>query len=1187
MQKTMRPIVKIAAAVCILTLGTAVFAACGEKDDLPPAAQTYTVSFYDGTTLLSQEETAEGGTVSLPASPEKDNATFTEWRIENDPARPFTAETAVTSDLDVYAYWTALAQVQFDLQGGEGEAEPVSIAAGTSVTLPAGDGFVRGSEMLYAWSDGAREYAPGESIVVRGDMTLRAVWRTAYTVSFDTDGTGEAPQSVTSARAITLPSGETLVKEGYTFAGWWNGAQLFEAGSLYEVRRSETLTAVFAGEYTVTLDPGEGTLTSSASTTVLTGETYTFPAPEEPAGYEFLGWTDGTRTYAAGETYEVLWADAAFEAQWKRITFTVAFADWDGYVLETQQVFPGESAAEPDLPITSLEEFTGWSQSFENVTQNITVTAQYSVPVYEDSAFDFLLQGENYLLADVDSTWLGSRTELYLPASYRGRLVIGTVDSGDGSSRQPFLNGTREGNSRNMLEKIVIPSSWTTIGNSAFSNCRLLTDLTINGDLVTLGDYAFDYCSELTSFTLPASVTTIGNRTFYGMAKVTDFYVEQGSADFSAADGVLFSADGTELINYPLANARTAYEVPAEVRSVGNYAFDFGSRSIYGLDIYLATLTFEAGSALESIGAGAFWYAECNITLPGSFVTIGSDAGERIFQYMTGNVIVSEGTKEIGDYAFYGFNGLSVFLPASLETIGAYSFAGCNTQNALRNVFFNAGCNVKYIDDYAFADSYNLTSFPFNSATQLISIGSFAFSSLQSTHAMRIGGTIRLPASVTTIGDYAFSYNMAATAVVFADQSQLTQLGVGVFGECSELLSVDFGVGSRLTVLPQQTFYACQKLQSVTLPEGLQRIGVMAFGGLDNENGIFCDIKTISIPNTVTVIESNAFVFCTQLETVVFEGGNDSVGLELGAAFPYCSALTTINIPARTQKIYPRIFERCFAIRNLTSESEKYPIEGGGLYEDATDLLLYAVVDTSGVFNVREGTTEISEYLFYGNTNLVTLNLSSTVTTIGARACCMASNLKEVTQPEGGAVRFIGEYAFATDGLETSADMQLESFPFREGLQYIASSAFSNNCAMQEVYVPSSLEPYYADGNKNPDGYQFAYMTELRRVTVGENSKLTVIGANFLYGCPKLEEVVFGAGSSLNTILGTMLSGAVSLRTIVFTSPDVIAAALSAGLDAASSDFVIYVPDALVEAYKASIAWGAYDIRPLSEYEAQ
>jgi Bacterial Ig-like domain (group 2). len=58
-------------------------------------------------------------------------------------------------------------------------------------------------------------------------------------------------------------------------------------------------------------------------------------------------------------------------------TYTVTFKDWDEIVLKTQTVDEGGAATAPSNPTRVGYAFTSWDNAFNNVTSNLTVTAQY------------------------------------------------------------------------------------------------------------------------------------------------------------------------------------------------------------------------------------------------------------------------------------------------------------------------------------------------------------------------------------------------------------------------------------------------------------------------------------------------------------------------------------------------------------------------------------------------------------------------------------------------------------------------------------------------------------------------------------------------------------------------------------------------------------------------------------------
>ena len=72
-------------------------------------------------------------------------------------------------------------------------------------------------------------------------------------------------------------------------------------------------------------------------------------------------------------------SDLTVTAQYEKnvVYYTVTFLDWDGTTLKTEQVEQGKSATAPADPIREGYTFIGWNKDFSNVQSNLTVTAQY------------------------------------------------------------------------------------------------------------------------------------------------------------------------------------------------------------------------------------------------------------------------------------------------------------------------------------------------------------------------------------------------------------------------------------------------------------------------------------------------------------------------------------------------------------------------------------------------------------------------------------------------------------------------------------------------------------------------------------------------------------------------------------------------------------------------------------------
>lgn len=125
-------------------------------------------------------------------------------------------------------------------------------------------------------------------------------------------------------------------------------------------------------------------------------------------------------------------------------------------------------------------------------------------------------------------------------------------------------------------DEFTIPSTVTKIGDAAFFNCRL------------------------TKINIPASVESIGAGAFQSSYNLTEFNVASDNANYKSVDGVLFTKDGKELIQYPLLKEGDTYTIPEGVEVIRWYAFGNGYE--------LKTITVPS-SAIE-IEYGAFWSEE-------------------------------------------------------------------------------------------------------------------------------------------------------------------------------------------------------------------------------------------------------------------------------------------------------------------------------------------------------------------------------------------------------------------------------------------------------------------------------------------------------------------------------------------------------------------------------------------------
>jgi hypothetical protein len=78
----------------------------------------------------------------------------------------------------------------------------------------------------------------------------------------------------------------------------------------------------------------------------------------------------------------------------------------------------------------------------------------------------------------------------------------------------------------NVLTSVTIPEGVKNIGENAFYGCSGLTSVTIPDGVTSIDEYAFDRCTGLTSVTISESVTSIGDYAFESCTGLQSFEVK-------------------------------------------------------------------------------------------------------------------------------------------------------------------------------------------------------------------------------------------------------------------------------------------------------------------------------------------------------------------------------------------------------------------------------------------------------------------------------------------------------------------------------------------------------------------------------------------------------------------------------------------------------------------------------------
>ena len=455
----------------------------------------------------------------------------------------------------------------------------------------------------------------------------------------------------------------------------------------------------------------------------------------------------------------------------------------------------------------------------------------------------------------------------------------------------------------------------TALPTQAFYNSKNVEHLILPNTLITIGEEMF-YQSDLRSVVIPTNVTTVGYSAFKRCSSLTTVTFEKESQLKTIGGDYYYGA-------FSDCTALTSIEIPASVETIGNTAFSDCSS--------LATVTFEKGSRLKTIGNNAY-YRCTSLT--------------------------------------------SIEIPASVETIEKKAFMHCSS---LATVTFEKGSQLKTIagDSYdgAFSDCTALTSIEIPASVETIEATAFKRCSKLATVTFEKGSQLK------TIGG---GYSSSSHFGTYSDY-------YGAFSDCSSLTSIE--IPASVETIEATAFKRCSKLTTVTFEKGslLKTIG----GGYYSSyyHGAFSDcssLTSIEIPASVETIEATAFKRCSKLTTVTFEKGSLLKTIGGGyyssyyhGAFSDCSSLTSIEIPASVETIEATAFKRCSKLTTVTFEKgSQLKIIGGGfdtnvgyryIYGAFSELKNLMTVDMSACTQVEI----IEECAFYNDPELRLFKVST------------------------------------------------------------------------------------------------------------------------------------------------------------------------------------------------------------------
>jgi uncharacterized repeat protein (TIGR02543 family) len=984
------------------------------------------------------------------------------------------------------------------------------------------------------------------SAAVNQDMTLFARFaevgtvvdptNPTYRVTFNVMGgtlSGQSSVTIEQGKAIlTFPAAS---KDGFVFLGWFTGITpndiLVTANVV--INQDITLFARWAQEgtvintenptYRVTFNVMGGTLSGSTFLTIEEGKpVIAFPAATK-AGFTFLGWFTGITPNDVLFTSNIpVVQDLTLFARWQEEstqepvqpgveTYRVAFETDGGQPVSSIQVRHNGTISLPSVTKVGFV-FLGWYTGYlpgdilftsqTEVTRNMTL---YAVWERESFMITFIGNGGSFtqpLIAKATSNIEAPVAPKRLNHQFEGwfidqalteAYVFDTMPTNNVTLYAKFTSGTDEGveyscsatecaivGFESFHTQLTIPAlknglPVTSIADFAFRDANKLSSIVFLGDdLESIGTGAFENASLLSSFTLPESVTVIKSGAFKNASSLTTFDITTNMT--SIGQGILEGASSLRSITVPLFGTNPSLQ-PVNIKYYfGGTTFD----SSVALPISLVKVTITDG--ITSIPNNAFRdiLTIKEVHLPASITSVGTN--------------VLQGT--FVEKLTWTFTGTEI---ASANSFLAYAFGGAhnnqvtNVPNTLKSITLNE-TPYKTISSHAFYNVASLEEIVIPDSFTVIQPFAFAHfaantSSLQS---------ITLPANLVAIGNSAFqnsgklrSLTIPATVAtlgtsVLQNTVDLESLTIG--GQLPQFLRFYFGgtsataggvipaalkhvtiTNTTSNILPTSYFQAFTTLETITLPNSITEIQSNAFNGTTNLKSVVLPanlvtlgvstfqasgIETIVIPNSVTILPNDTFRGAIRLTSVTLPNGLVTMGFNV---FFDAINLTSLSIPSTVTSIGTGILNSTSA--GATSKIESITVNLESFAPTLSFLrYLFGGTSTTAGGNLPQSLktvnltstalTAIPNGFFQSFATIETITLSNTFTTMGTDVFNGTTLLKNVTLPTS--LTNIGNNAFLN-----SSSMLNINIP--KTVTTIGNTAFRGTTSLTSFEFPESL----------------------------------------------------------------------------------------------------------------------------------
>ena len=788
--------------------------------------------------------------------------------------------------------------------------------------------------------------------------------------------------------------------------------------------------------------------------------------------------------------------------------------------------------------------------------------------VFADADKDLEIGQYAFQNSSIESVTLPDRLVSIALYAFSGCASLKTVTFGDSCKLSTI--GDRAFEKCASLTEISIPDLTTSIGIYAFSECSLLKNVNFseNSQLINIGQNAFRSCAALVEFTAPKTLVNLGKPSTTDTVLVTtSSYTFYNCKSLKKADLSSCAVENIAMYTFESCDALETVLLPQGLKGIGQYAFrNCVKLSEISLPEGLVTLNAQAfsgcGQYFEKTGLKT---GLKSITVPSTVTTI----GKSVFENCAALEEATVKSTSVGENMFLGCVSLKkVTIGAETESIKALAFSGCKSlaevnmqsnvlaeigKGAFQNtaitqftvpdtvdtlgagsasstgakdgIFYGCsqletvtiGINVETIPDCMFADCESLSSVVFKENGKVKMIGRMAFFNCRSLKEIVLPSTLTqlgyTGASYTSSTTYCRTFEGCESLLSISLPEGVTKIGQGLFKNCTSLEKVTFAANT-LGFIASNAFFGCSSLEEFVFPANVESnftLGASAFSGCSS-------LESITLPDNVKTIPDNAFLDCVSLETVLMR--SDAAGTVGASAFAGCVKLKNVTLSDGITQIKQKAFLNCAALEQITLPQSLTKLGNGSTTSNAGYGNVFENCVSLKEITLPEGVSIIDVATFKNCESLAKVTVSGALTLIREDAfegcgnvefCVADGNVKTEIEDNAIYAEYTDSFYLLNDkGTGTTSKKitgtalvyyfgKETTLTVRDGTEIIARAALRNNSVVEEVVLPASV--------KYIDDFAFAG-SAVGKINL-EN--VDYIDGNAFEGCAQLNSVTLTA----------------------------------------------------------------------------